>query len=1632
MANSEYTAYFRAQLVGDDEALRRLHTLYREIEKIDNKKLEIRANADGFQRELDRIADRLKQLHNDEYLKFQYKGNADELEAEIKALKQEQTSYSQLKRDAVRDMSEMTHQAQRYQSEIDSINKSVDTMAGLMKDRIANSASMKSWQEDLSAAAHSAEDFATRMAHVKSVIAELESERSKLQYNELSPKEYGEKYEELTQKIAYAKSVQSELTAEQRQSEEAAARAAASMKEEADAAQQAASATQEVATAGTEASATMEAVAESSDKAADSMGDVAEKAEEAKTSVITLSEVLQGFGSFMQTVGDAMQSFSGFLGGNIGGAFSSMSSMFDTDFMHYAEMWASKAITSTFMDNFAEGAARYDILSTYNSYLAALGIGDEAANASLERLNAGIQGLPLGLSDVAFQARRYAMYMGNDIDKATAFTLGMNQALIAGGANEQMRRTTTYELERLMSVGKLNTARQWNALLQGFGVSVNFLKEELGAADMTIQEFAYALSEGEIETQDFMNAVAALNGNEGLAGLIDIYKGTIESAMSNIHFALIRGKANIIDAFSETLDAVTGFNLAETINKVRDNLNEIFLGISDYIRSNPELIEGALERIMGIFDRAKQFDWAGTADKIFTNIGRMLDIFMSIWDQLPEGAVSDFVAFATTWAGPLGSAFQALSSGLPFVFALFERMKDFNWEMLAQDVFENVGKLIGKLVEIMNMIPDDLLSKIISWGLVFAGPMGKVVSGIGKVLSAMASWKIFTGGGLFAFGSGKAAAVVNMANSLKAIGLAFVSFAAFAGEMAIAGLVIKEFSTIAADIGAMDFGNFTSNLEQLVPAIGVTATIVTTLSMLFATLHQASGGTFSLAVLAGEGLTAGLVALVGEVGLVIKEMAEAANAVSQAEIPSTGKLKSFANVVNDIMTALIDIDLSDSSKITSRKLDYDNLSSIIDDMVAIGNDLKDLKDLKLTDPEIRTAGSHAVEIVNALGSIVGGIEKAFAGKTEDLTRYDASKTGSAANIITNMKTTMDALSGVATTIKDMMPTLKGLTQDFTNGQAKTLMQHFAEDVPIIIETIGSVYTQIVDLFDNTDEKGRAEFGAGDAYGGLGWSEKASNKISTILLNINTALTDLHTIMGTMSDMTSSATQLMNDYTGEGSRMKIFKDRLLGDGGFIQSIGEIFTTMKNAFGGEEGSTFDLTHADVGSSAINNIFENIRKAFTSLKVIMEKIPKMLEDLDKLTFSDGYGGTALGNFQYKFEILVDSIASMFQYIHDSPIFAQTDSLDVFTEANNRLEQLAGENGAMARIASIVSYLYDMQSEVSGLIDASKGEEGFTLGTQLGSIFAGLKSAFDEISQGTSNVYAMPVMADSLFQAIENIETVILRLRGMSGSVGALANGEDGDVLGALPTIFAGLKSAFDELGGDSSTIQATADAANNLASALDEVETSAGNAKTGIDNLKTSVSELANMMMVKEGGLSSFGGRLNYVGAMANAAAGQVRSLRDAISSLPTEKTVRVNYVQNGGSVSALKSSVGSLLGRLGHKANGGIIPAYFANGGLGFVPYGTDTVPAMLTPGEYVHRRAAVKAFGEQFMSRINNLDLTGALQALSLRAGSGIIPRQIPTVNNTYNRDNHAKLTQNIYSNNPNYSMKRASRWMRSL
>lgn len=116
--------------------------------------------------------------------------------------------------------------------------------------------------------------------------------------------------------------------------------------------------------------------------------------------------------------------------------------------------------------------------------------------------------------------------------------------------------------------------------------------------------------------------------------------------------------------------------------------------------------------------------------------------------------------------------------------------------------------------------------------------------------------------------------------------------------------------------------------------------------------------------------------------------------------------------------------------------------------------------------------------------------------------------------------------------------------------------------------------------------------------------------------------------------------------------------------------------------------------------------------------------------------------------------------------------------------------------------------------------------------------------------------------------------------------------------------------------------------------------------------------------------------------------------------------------------LPKSVQPAMGGLIYRARGGGVP---------FKRRGTDTVPAMLTPGEYVHNKRAVSTFGIDFMRKVNNLDMKGAMSELMHRAGNMANVNRGSVVNNTYN--NNQKVVINNSNAGAGFTFRSASRFV---
>lgn len=477
---------------------------------------------------------------------------------------------------------------------------------------------------------------------------------------------------------------------------------------------------------------------------ADSVDEARSKVEKLASVLDTASSVLGGAAGVSSALGD--------FGGMFASAFEGMSNIFKFDAVGTASRYLTAMATRAVTGQISGILERYDIMNTFVPYMDLAGIDASTAQASLNRVDQSIRGIPIGLDEAAFRLRKYQMYM-NDIDRATNFTIGIQKAITAGGASEQMKTTAYTQIDRLLATGKLGQSRQWLSLFNGLGVSLRFLREELAldpAADL--KQIAGDLANGTIATDDFLRAIERLADNEGLDRALEIYKSTIEAWRSNISNAIKRGGQGILESVNETMEGVYGEGITGAMKFVRDQIDVVSKDAAEYIRDNPENTKTLGDAVTGLYERFMSLDGGRFADNIVTNLGGLADTIGRIFDSIPPGFIEDFSSFAMTWAGPMATVMKAAQSGLPMVLGIFDAMKDWDMGALMEKISTEMGNMAGFISTIMNTLPEGFMGDLMAFGLVWGKPLGAALGAVSGALKDISG--VMAAGGSFSAANG--------------------------------------------------------------------------------------------------------------------------------------------------------------------------------------------------------------------------------------------------------------------------------------------------------------------------------------------------------------------------------------------------------------------------------------------------------------------------------------------------------------------------------------------------------------------------------------------------------------------------------------------------------------------------------------------------------------------------------------------------------------------------------------------------------------------------------------------------------------------------------------------------------------
>lgn len=249
---------------------------------------------------------------------------------------------------------------------------------------------------------------------------------------------------------------------------------------------------------------------------------------------------------------------------------------------------------SSIQDHVGAAVSRFDTLNLYPKTMQSIGFTTKEAASSINYMSDRLQTLPTQLDTMAQTVKGLAV-ITNDLDKATKLGLGLNDMLIASGANQQMASAAMEQFRQILAKGKPEM-QDWKSLMQAMPGQMTQLAHALLGPTAKANDLYEALGGGKHEPilsmEQLIDAVIRLD-QEGGAGITSFKEqaetaaGGIETQMANMNNAITRGLAG-------TLEAVGSVNIASFFGDVRGGILNGFKTFNGFIKDAVPTVKAAI------------------------------------------------------------------------------------------------------------------------------------------------------------------------------------------------------------------------------------------------------------------------------------------------------------------------------------------------------------------------------------------------------------------------------------------------------------------------------------------------------------------------------------------------------------------------------------------------------------------------------------------------------------------------------------------------------------------------------------------------------------------------------------------------------------------------------------------------------------------------------------------------------------------------------------------------------------------------------------------------------------------------------------------------------------------------------
>lgn len=410
-------------------------------------------------------------------------------------------------------------------------------------------------------------------------------------------------------------------------------------------------------------------------------------------------------------------------------------------------------VTSAITEQFDTAISRVDTINAYKRTMENLGYSQEDVAKSTESLKKGIEGLPTTLPSVISMQHQYAALSGN-IDEATALTLALNDATLAGGQGQEVANGALTQWYQIIAKGKPD-AQSWNIINSAMSAQMNQIAESVMGAGKKSQDLFAAWQGGTVTTQQVIDALIRLDSDGG--GKLASFQaqaqdasGGMKTSMANIKTAIANGIAGIVEAIGSENIAAALSGIKDGVKQVTGVITEIF----NFIKENGSTI---IAVITGIATATGAYLAYTTAINVMKNGWMALEIVQK------AVAAAQWLVNAAMNANPIGIIIALISALVAAFITLWNNSEEFRnfWISLWEKICSTVSFVINSIIEFFNSAWEKIKGVWNAAGGFFSGILGSIKNifgGIGDwfrnifsgawnvIKGVFSSWGSFFGG----------------------------------------------------------------------------------------------------------------------------------------------------------------------------------------------------------------------------------------------------------------------------------------------------------------------------------------------------------------------------------------------------------------------------------------------------------------------------------------------------------------------------------------------------------------------------------------------------------------------------------------------------------------------------------------------------------------------------------------------------------------------------------------------------------------------------------------------------------------------------------------------------------------------